>query len=116
MGDFVITKTRRRQGTFRSFVAVPLREFACVPASESLASFHVPAPRSRRFGFRFSRSTASSSGKCGRFGIASAERFPGGQSVEHGCFGSPTFFVGEEIYFGKDRLRDVEGAILGAAK
>lgn len=25
-----------------------------------------------------------------------------------GAFGSPTFFVGEEIFFGKDRLRDVE--------
>jgi len=33
------------------------------------------------------------------------------RSVERGCFGSPTFFVGEEIYFGKDRLRDVEEAI-----
>jgi 2-hydroxychromene-2-carboxylate isomerase len=32
-------------------------------------------------------------------------------SVERGTFGSPTFFVGEEIYFGKDRLRDVEEAI-----
>ena len=29
-------------------------------------------------------------------------------SVERGTFGSPTFFVGDEIYFGKDRLRDVE--------
>lgn len=38
------------------------------------------------------------------------------QSVERGCFGSPTFFVGEEIYFGKDRLSDVEEAILAAAK
>src|SRR5262249_210567 len=35
-------------------------------------------------------------------------------SVERGTFGSPTFFVGDEIFFGKDRLRDVEGAI-GAA-
>jgi 2-hydroxychromene-2-carboxylate isomerase len=35
-------------------------------------------------------------------------------SVERGCFGSPTFFVGEEIYFGKDRLRDVEEAIAAA--
>jgi 2-hydroxychromene-2-carboxylate isomerase len=32
-------------------------------------------------------------------------------SVERGTFGSPTFFVGEEIYFGKDRLRDVEEAL-----
>ena len=34
-------------------------------------------------------------------------------SVERGTFGSPTFFVGDSIYFGKDRLSDVEAAILG---
>ncbi len=34
------------------------------------------------------------------------------RSVERGTFGSPTFFVGDAIYFGKDRLRDVEEAIL----
>jgi 2-hydroxychromene-2-carboxylate isomerase len=33
------------------------------------------------------------------------------RSVERGAFGSPTFFIGDEIYFGKDRLRDVEEAI-----
>jgi 2-hydroxychromene-2-carboxylate isomerase len=33
------------------------------------------------------------------------------RSVERGTFGSPTFYVGDEIYFGKDRLRDVEEAI-----
>lgn len=33
------------------------------------------------------------------------------RAVERGTFGSPTFFVGDEIYFGKDRLRDVEEAI-----
>ncbi len=33
------------------------------------------------------------------------------RSVERGTFGSPTFFVGDEIYFGKDRLREVEEAI-----
>jgi 2-hydroxychromene-2-carboxylate isomerase len=32
-------------------------------------------------------------------------------SVERGTFGSPTFFVGDEIFFGKDRLRDVEDLI-----
>jgi 2-hydroxychromene-2-carboxylate isomerase len=32
-------------------------------------------------------------------------------SVARGTFGSPTFFVGEDIYFGKDSLRDVEEAI-----
>jgi 2-hydroxychromene-2-carboxylate isomerase len=34
------------------------------------------------------------------------------KSVERGTFGAPTFFVDGEIYFGKDRLRDVEDAIL----
>jgi 2-hydroxychromene-2-carboxylate isomerase len=29
-----------------------------------------------------------------------------------GAFGSPTFFVGDQIYFGKDRLREVEDEIL----
>ena len=29
------------------------------------------------------------------------------RSVERGAFGSPTFFVGDEIFFGKDRLRDL---------
>jgi 2-hydroxychromene-2-carboxylate isomerase len=32
-------------------------------------------------------------------------------SVARGTFGSPTFFVGNEIFFGKDRLRDVEEEI-----
>jgi 2-hydroxychromene-2-carboxylate isomerase len=35
-------------------------------------------------------------------------------SVARGTFGAPTFFVGDEIYFGKDRLRDVEEAIVAA--
>jgi 2-hydroxychromene-2-carboxylate isomerase len=34
-------------------------------------------------------------------------------SVARGAFGSPTFFVGNEIFFGKDRLRDVEEEIVG---
>jgi len=37
------------------------------------------------------------------------------RSVERGAFGSPTFFVGDEMFFGKDRLRDVEEEILGAS-
>ena len=39
-------------------------------------------------------------------------------AVERGSFGSPTFFIGEEIFFGKDQLRDVEESIveqIGAA-
>jgi 2-hydroxychromene-2-carboxylate isomerase len=34
-------------------------------------------------------------------------------AVARGAFGIPTFFVGSEIYFGKDRLREVEEAIGG---
>ncbi|MGO9267507.1 MAG: 2-hydroxychromene-2-carboxylate isomerase [Candidatus Binataceae bacterium] len=33
------------------------------------------------------------------------------RSVERGTFGCPTFYVGDEIFFGKDRLRDVEGEV-----
>ena len=33
-------------------------------------------------------------------------------SVDRGVFGSPSFFVGDELFFGKDRLRDVEEEIL----
>jgi 2-hydroxychromene-2-carboxylate isomerase len=33
------------------------------------------------------------------------------RSVERGTFGSPTFYVGGEIFFGKDRLREVEEMI-----
>jgi 2-hydroxychromene-2-carboxylate isomerase len=36
-------------------------------------------------------------------------------SVARGSFGAPTFFVGEDMYFGKDRLRDLEEAITRAA-
>ena len=36
------------------------------------------------------------------------------QSVARGTFGAPTFFVGEEIFSGKDRLREVEEAILAS--
>ena len=32
-------------------------------------------------------------------------------AVERGVFGSPTFFVGDEMWFGKDRLGDVEAAL-----
>ena len=35
-------------------------------------------------------------------------------SVARGTFGAPTFFVGDEIFFGKDRLRDVEEEVAGA--
>jgi 2-hydroxychromene-2-carboxylate isomerase len=32
-------------------------------------------------------------------------------SVARGTFGSPMFYVGDEPFFGKDRLRDVEEEI-----
>ncbi|CAL74287.1 conserved hypothetical protein; putative 2-hydroxychromene-2-carboxylate isomerase [Bradyrhizobium sp. ORS 278] len=35
------------------------------------------------------------------------------RAVERGAFGSPTFFVGNEMFFGKEQLRDVEEMILG---
>ena len=35
-------------------------------------------------------------------------------SVARGTFGTPTFYVGEEIFFGKDKLRDVEEEIEAA--
>lgn len=31
-----------------------------------------------------------------------------------GAFGSPTFFIGDDMFFGKDRLRDVEDEIVRA--
>ena len=34
------------------------------------------------------------------------------RSVERGTFGSPTFYVGDEIFFGKDRLQEVEEMIM----
>jgi 2-hydroxychromene-2-carboxylate isomerase len=33
-------------------------------------------------------------------------------AVARGAFGSPTFFVGSEMFFGKDQLRDVEESIV----
>ena len=33
-------------------------------------------------------------------------------TVNRGSFGSPTFFVGKEMFFGKDQLRDVEESIV----
>jgi 2-hydroxychromene-2-carboxylate isomerase len=33
-------------------------------------------------------------------------------AVERGVFGSPSFFVGDEMFFGKDQLRDVEEEII----
>lgn len=38
------------------------------------------------------------------------------EAVARGAFGSPTFFVGQEIFFGKDRLHDVEEEVAKAAR
>ncbi len=38
--------------------------------------------------------------------LANTER-----SVARGVFGSPSFFVGDALFFGKDRLREVEEEI-----
>ena len=35
---------------------------------------------------------------------------------DRGAFGSPSFLVGKELFFGKDRLRDVEEEILAQAR
>ena len=35
------------------------------------------------------------------------------RAVQQGVFGSPSFRVGDELYFGKDRLEDVERCIAG---
>jgi 2-hydroxychromene-2-carboxylate isomerase len=32
-------------------------------------------------------------------------------AAQRGAFGIPSFFVGDDLYFGKDRLRDVEDAL-----
>ena len=34
-------------------------------------------------------------------------------AVERGAFGSPTFFVGNQMFFGKEQLREVEELVLG---
>jgi len=34
-------------------------------------------------------------------------------AVERGAFGSPTFFVGDEMFFGKEQLREVEEMVSG---
>jgi 2-hydroxychromene-2-carboxylate isomerase len=36
-------------------------------------------------------------------------------AVERGAFGIPTFYVGDEMFFGKDRLGQVEEQVLAAA-
>jgi 2-hydroxychromene-2-carboxylate isomerase len=35
------------------------------------------------------------------------------EAVERGVFGAPTFFVGDEMFWGNDRLHFVEAALKG---
>ena len=35
------------------------------------------------------------------------------RAVERGAFGSPTFFVGKEMFFGKEQLREIEELVSG---
>jgi 2-hydroxychromene-2-carboxylate isomerase len=37
------------------------------------------------------------------------------EAFDRGAFGSPTFFVNDEMYFGKDQLRDIEEEIIRLA-
>ena len=37
------------------------------------------------------------------------------EAIKRGVFGSPAFFVGDHMFFGKDRLREVEESVRGAA-
>ncbi|MDB5503385.1 MAG: hypothetical protein JWR89_3287, partial [Tardiphaga sp.] len=32
-------------------------------------------------------------------------------AVDRGAFGSPTFYVGDEMFYGKEQLRDIEELI-----
>ncbi|MDB5568746.1 MAG: 2hydroxychromene2carboxylate isomerase family protein glutathionedependent [Tardiphaga sp.] len=37
-------------------------------------------------------------------------------AVERGAFGSPTFYVGDEMFYGKEQLREIEELISGAGR
>jgi 2-hydroxychromene-2-carboxylate isomerase len=67
-------------------------------------------------------------GVCSQTGIESAAFFEGiarpdikdqlkantDEAIQRGAFGSPTFFVGDDMYFGSDRLALVRSALLRA--
>ena len=42
-----------------------------------------------------------------------AKRAVGEEAVRRGVFGAPTFFVGKEMFFGKEQLREVEEMVSG---
>ena len=45
--------------------------------------------------------------------VARADARERHRQVERGAFGSPTFFVGNEMFFGKEQLREVEEMVSG---
>jgi len=49
--------------------------------------------------------------RCQEPGIKDALRASTDEAVERGAFGAPTFFVGDQIFFGNDRLDFVEEAL-----
>jgi 2-hydroxychromene-2-carboxylate isomerase len=49
--------------------------------------------------------------RCGEQEIKDALRSNTDEAVERGAFGAPTFFVGDELFFGNDRLDFVEEAL-----
>ena len=46
-------------------------------------------------------------------GASIAATWRGEPVVDRGAFGSPTFFVGTEMFFGKEQLREVEEMVTG---
>lgn len=51
--------------------------------------------------------------RCGDPAIKDTLRKATEEAVERGAFGAPTFFVGDEMFFGNDRLQFVEEALRG---
>ena len=51
--------------------------------------------------------------RCGDPAVKDALRRNTEEAVERGAFGVPTFFVGDEMFFGNDRLHFVEAALRG---
>jgi 2-hydroxychromene-2-carboxylate isomerase len=49
--------------------------------------------------------------RCGQAEVKDALRANTDEAVERGAFGAPSFFVGDELFFGNDRLDFVEEAL-----
>ena len=93
----------RAHTSTRSFITCGRRERRWTTPTSSAPRSTAPASTARACwrasGTRRSRTSCSRTRK---------------RSVARGTFGAPTFFVGDEIFFGKDRLRDVEEEIVAA--